>query len=317
MEPDAEIFRTIETRCRARTDATLLLSFESPRPRISADVLLGIERAVAEAERLSVPLIIASASRHFAFGADLDDALAEAAFGRTELLDHSLQNYQRVMLRIRHAAVPVIAAVTGVVVSGGCELLMHCARVVVHADSSIGLFESAAGVVPGGGGLKEFARRAAEANDLHGQIRAALTTICLPTIAKAPDAQRLGFLTARDLIVEVPPIEAAARIAREIQSHALERPPPNPAFRVAGRELLMQLRDEQRGRFDRQEITAHQLEINTRIAEILCGGDAPGYARMESELLELERSHFLVLAQNPLSQARVAHLRATGKPLVN
>jgi 3-hydroxyacyl-CoA dehydrogenase len=316
MDPDTDIFRTVETRCRARTDATLLLTLEGARPRISVDVLLGIERAVENAERTSMPLVIASASKHFAFGADLDDALAEAASGRTELLNDALRNYQRVMLRVRYASVPVVAAVTGVAVSGGCELLMHCARVVAHTDSSIGLFEAAAGVVPSGGGLKEFARRAAESDDPPGQLRTALATICAPTVAKAADASRFGFLTARDMIVDAAPIDVAARTARELHSK-FTPPTQNSAIRVAGRELFAQLREAQRARFDRQEITAHQLEINTRIAEILCGGDVPAGTRTESDLLALERVHFLVLARSPLSQARVAHLRATGKPLVN
>ena len=134
METTGDIFCTVETRCRAM-DAALVLTSEHPRPRISADVLDGLERAVVEAEHRSVPLIVTSASKHFAFGADLDAALAEAAFGRVAMLDDALRNYQRVMLRIRYASIPVVAAVTGVAVSGGCEVLMHCARVVTHAGA--------------------------------------------------------------------------------------------------------------------------------------------------------------------------------------
>ena len=314
MESAADIFCTVETRCRA-IDGMLVLTFEKPRPRVSADVLRALEHAVSEAERRSVPFIVASASKHFAFGADLDEALAEAAFGRTTLLDVALRHYQRVMLRIRYASVPVVAAVTGVAVSGGCELLMHCARVVAHADSSIGLFESAAGVVPAGGGMKEFARRAATSADAPAHIRAALTTISAATIVKPAEAQRLGFLTANDVLVEASPLDAAIRAAHELRTYI--PPAPSSSVRVAGREVLTQLRSEQQARFDRGEITAHQLEINTRLATILCGGDAPGHARSESELLDLERAHFLVLAQTPATQARFAHLRATGKPLAN
>lgn len=315
MVDEHDVFSSPDTRCRLRSGVTVL-SLEMRRPRISADVLQAFERAVDEAEQRSSALVITSSSEHFAFGADLDDALAAASQGRTELLDDALRNYQRVMLRLRHATVPVVAAIRGTAVSGGCEVLMHCARVVAHPDSTIGLREARAGVVPAGGGLKEFARRAAQSADPAQVISMAHDTIATATCSKsAADAQHLGFLMPLDL-VDANPLELALVVAREMRATYFA-PPMNPSFRVAGRAVFEKLRALQEEKLDRGEIMAHQLEVNTRIGAILCGSDSPGDVRTETELFELERRHFIALAQSPLTQARIAHLRSTGKPLFN
>lgn len=316
MESFADIFSSTETLCRYRDDEALLFSLTNPRPRISADVLGGLERAIEVAERRHVPLVVDSSSANFAFGADLDAELAEAAQGRTDALDAALRNYQRVMLRLRHASIPVVAAVQGAAVSGGCELLMHCSRVVAQSDSRIGLFESAAGVVPAGGGLKEFALRAAQSHDLDASVTAALETISSATIAAAAEARRLGFLTPQDIVIDTDPLEHAVVIARALlPTHT--PPASNPVFRIGGRTLLKRLRAAHELKLEHVELTLHQFEVNMRIAEVLCGGDTNADSRSEAELFELERSHFIELAQNPLTQARIAHLRTTRQRLVN
>src|SRR5262245_3346119 len=148
---DGTVFVTADTRCWGRDDGALILSVERTPPAITTDVLDALARAVTEAERGFATLVIASSNAHFAFGANLDGALDAAADGRPEVLDAALEAYQRTMLRLRHASVPTVAAVRGVAISGGCEVLMHCTRVVAHAESRIGLAEPSVGVVPGGG----------------------------------------------------------------------------------------------------------------------------------------------------------------------
>ncbi|MDP0947480.1 enoyl-CoA hydratase/isomerase family protein, partial [Klebsiella pneumoniae] len=68
---------------------------------------------------------------------------------------------QDAMLRIRYASVPVVAAMRGLALGGGCELAIHCARRVAHVESYVGLVEVGVGLVPGAGGLTYIARRAA------------------------------------------------------------------------------------------------------------------------------------------------------------
>jgi 3-hydroxyacyl-CoA dehydrogenase len=82
--------------------------------------------------------------------------------GGADLVGSMEQELQDLMLRLRYAQVPVVAAIRGMALGGGCELAVHCARRVAHMESYIGLVEVGVGLVPGGGGLTYIARRAAE-----------------------------------------------------------------------------------------------------------------------------------------------------------
>lgn len=312
-----DVFATTDTRCRRRDDGALVLTLEQARPSITSDVLGAFERAVDAAQHDAAPLVIASTAEDFAFGADLGDAFAATMAGQPDVLDRALDRYQRVMLRLRHATVPTVAAVRGVAVSGGCEVLMHCTRVVAHASSRIGLFEPSVGVVPGGGGLKEFARRAADARDPGLAIARAFKRVATSTIVAAADAQRLGFLTELDRVDATNPLEEAVELGLAMSCAGHTPPAPNPMFAVVGRETEQRLCESQRALFRDGKIGAHQLEINMRIANVLCGGDAPGAMRTEADLLALERMHFLVLAQMKPTQDRLLHMRDTGMPLAN
>ncbi len=311
----SEVFTTTDTQCWHDGDA-LVLTLARPRPTITRNVLDAFERAISEAERRFAPLVICSSDKHFAFGANLNDELNAAAAGRPQALDAALENYQRVMLRLRHALVPTVAAVRGVAISGGCEVLMHCTRVVAHPDSRIGLMEPLAGVVPSGGGLKEFAYRASLSADPSRQIVQAFTTICAVTAANAEEAQRLGLLTARDQVNAADPLAEAIALGRKLRDAGHIAPAANPSFRTVGSETLQILRAAQATMLGHGKLTAHQFEVNMRIAQVLCGGEQAGM-HTEVELFALERQHFLALAQMPLTQARIEHLRSTGKPLLN
>ena len=314
---EAELFTSVDTRCWER-DGALILELHQPRPTVTTDVLTALERAVSEAERGFATLVVAAGSQHFAFGATLEAGFRGVLAGRPEVLDAELANYQRIMLRLRHATVPIIAAVRGVAISGGCELLMHCTRVVTHARCAIGLAEASVGVVPGGGGLKEFAYRAARSDDLAASITRAYATVTAATIARGgQQARELGFLTAQDVVDVEDPLAAAIELGKSLHAAGHVPPPAHPTFRVAGSQLRAQLEQRQAELLADGKITPHQCHINRCIANVLCGGNAPGDMRSEAELLALERANLVALAETPLTQARMAHLRATGQVLVN
>jgi 3-hydroxyacyl-CoA dehydrogenase len=310
------LFDSAHTRC-ARDGDVAILTFIQPTPRISADILDALHRALDIAERDRLPLVIASAAEHFAMGADLDAELAAAADGNTEALERTLARYQRTMLRLRHASVPTVAALRGAAISGGCEVVMHCARVVANPFSGIGLGEASIGVVPGGGGVKEFALRATHTSDLPAAIDAAFDVIANGRIARGvDDALALGFLEAATLIRADDHVASAVRVGLALIADF--RPPaPNPRFGIAGPDVKKRLIELQRGRLEHGEITAHQFEVNSLIAWVICGGDAPGLYRDEADLLAYERAKFRELVAMPLTQARIAHLVATGEILRN
>jgi 3-hydroxyacyl-CoA dehydrogenase len=310
------IFATADTRCRPQGDA-LILSLEQPRPTITADVLAAVERAIDAAERDHTTLVICSATDNFAFGATLAAEFEAALDGRPDVLDAALMNYQRVMLRLRYAAVPTVAAVRGTAISGGCELLMHCTAVAAHASSRIGLMEPLVGIVPGGGGLKEFALRASRAPDPERYIINAFEALTAFTRATPQEALRYGYLTPQDHLDAIDPLAAAIELGRRLHAAGHKLPPANPSFRCVGSKTLAALRAAQAALLDGGKLTAHQFEVNIRMAQILCGGDTADPVCTEAQLFALERQYLIELLLTPLTQARLDHLRRTGKPLAN
>ena len=316
MHESHRLFDSAHTRCARDGDAAIL-TFTQSTPRISADVLDAFHRALDIAEHDAVPLVVTTAAEHFALGADLDAELAAAADGRTHALERLLDRYQRTMLRLRHASVPTLAAVRGAAISGGCEVVMHCTHAVVNPYSGIGLGEASIGVMPGGGGVKEFALRAARSDDPAAAIEAAFGVIAAGRVGRGIDqALQLGFLDASAMTRSSDHVEAAKRIGLELL--AGHRPPAaNPRFRVAGPAMIARLVERQRIAHGRGEIGPHQFEVDSRIAWVLCGGDAPGTERDEADLLAYERERFLELAQMAATQARLAHFATTGELLRN
>lgn len=310
------VFTTVDTRCRRDGDA-LIVTLEQARPTITADVLGALERALGEAERGLATLVVTSSGENFAFGATLTDEFEAALNGRPEVLDAALVNYQRVMLRLRHASVPTVAAVRGTAISGGCELLMHCTAVAAHADSRIGLMEPIVGIVPGGGGLKEFALRASRAPDPEQVIVKAFEALTAFARATPREAQRYGYLAAGDKVDVADPLATAIELGRHLHAKGHTPPAAGPVFRCVGSATLGKLRAAQTALRDRGQLTAHQFEINMRMALILCGGDTVEPVCTEAQLFAMEREHLIALLPTPLTQARLASLRSTGKSIMN
>jgi len=221
--------------------------------------------------------------------------------------------------------VPVVAAVRGMALGGGCEFQMHSARTVAALESYIGLVEAGVGLLPAGGGLKELAVRAARQAGSGGDVFAALKPLfeavaMAKVSASALDAQQLQLLRADDVVVFNP--YELLHVART-QALALAESgyrPPLPARRIAVAgdvgiaTFKMMLVNMLEGRF----ISDHDYEVGSRIATVLCGGEVDRGALVDEDwLLRLEREHFVALAQMPKTQERIVHTLKTGKPLRN
>jgi 3-hydroxyacyl-CoA dehydrogenase len=305
-------------RCWHESSDALIVTLIAARPTISPAVLDGFERAIALAESDFQMLVIES-QQNFAYGADLDAAFDAVAAGRPDVLDRALDRYQRTMLALRHAAIPTIAVTRGVAISGGCEVLMHCTRVVAAPTSPIGLVETSVGVLPGGGGVKEMARRAmlsTDGGDLYPALERAFKVLAAAQIVRARDAKALNLLTENDVVDDGDLLAIAKELGRSLQRDGYRPPPRNPTIRVGGADALERLLESGRGDGG-SGLTAHQLRINAHVAEVLCGGGGPARDVSEQTLLDLERSHFIALAQTHETQARLEHLRATGTVLRN
>jgi len=306
-------------------DGVLVASFKTKLHTVNDQVMDGLQQAIAIAERDFRGMVIWQPKEPFSAGADLAGALGLLQAGNVAGFEAMVANFQATSQRIKYALVPIVAAVRGLALGGGCEFQMHSARVVAHLESYIGLVEAGVGLLPAGGGLKELAVRASRAagagGDVFAHLKPAFEAIAMAKVStSALEAKELGLLRADDLVAFN--AHELLHIARQQALGMAESGyrPPLPARRitVAGdvgiATFKMLLVNMLEGRF----ISEHDFEIASRIATVLCGGEVDRGAIVDEDwLLKLERENFVALAQMPKTQARIAHMLKTGKPLRN
>ena len=301
-----------------------IVSFKTKMNTVNDAVLDGLQRAVEESEKHFKAMVIWQDGSVFSAGADLKGALGLLKNGKVGQLEAMIANFQRTSMRMKHALVPVVAAVRGLALGGGCEFQMHSARTVAALESYIGLVEAGVGLLPAGGGLKEIAERCARAasdNDPFAQIKRMFETVAMAkTAGSALEAKQMGLLRESDVIVfnAFELLYVAKNVAASLAESGWRPPLPARDIAVAGdvgtATIKAQLVNMLEGRF----ISQHDFEIAARIADTLCGGNIERGSRVDAQwLLDLERRHFIELAQMPKTQERIAHTMNTGKPLRN
>jgi 3-hydroxyacyl-CoA dehydrogenase len=233
---------------------------------------------------------------------------------------------QRVMLKLRYAQVPTIAAVRGMALGGGCELAVHCAKRVAHMESYIGLVEVGVGLIPGAGGLTYIARRAAEnakastGTDLLPFLTEGFKAAAMATVGtSALESRKLGYLLDSDIVVPHKDELLYVAIAEaKAMFNAGYRPPLKRLFPVAGRSAKATILGSLVNMRDGGYISQHDFHIASLIAHVLTGGDVEaGTLVSEEYLMKLERQAFCSLIVNPKTQARILGMLSTGKPLRN
>jgi 3-hydroxyacyl-CoA dehydrogenase len=308
-------------------DDVAILSFKSKMCAIGPDVVEGVIEAVARAEREYKGLVIWQPRPPFSVGANLVALRPVLEAGNFAALEQVVARFQQMSQRLKYALVPTVAAVNGMALGGGCEVVMHCARTVAALESYIGLVEVGVGLIPAGGGCKEYALRASNQatktanNDPFAFIAPAFQTIAMGTASKsALEAKQLGFLRQSDLIVFNPHelLHVAKQAARAMFEAGYRPKLPPRAIKVAGRSgigtLEMMLVNMREGGM----ISAHDHRVGKAVATALCGGDIEtGSLVNEDWLLAVERQLFVDLLKTEKTQQRVAHMLETGKPLRN
>ena len=306
-------------------DGVLVISFKTKMHTVGDAVLEGVQQAIGIAERDFRAAVIWQPKEPFSAGADLAGALGALQAGKLDEFNAMVGNFQATSQRIKYSLVPVVAAVRGLALGGGCEFQMHAARTVAHLESYIGLVEAGVGLLPAGGGLKELAVRASNAagpgGDVFAELKKVFETIAMGKVStSAVEAKELGLLRRDDVVAfnahEL--LHVARREALALAERGYRPPLPARRVQVAGdvgiatfRMLLVNMLE---GRF----ISPHDHEIATRIATVLCGGEVDRGSLVDEDwLLRLEREHFVALAQMPKTQERIAHMLKTGKPLRN
>jgi 3-hydroxyacyl-CoA dehydrogenase len=305
-------------------DGIGVLSFKTKMNTIGDGVLAGVQKAIDLAEQHFQAMVIWQPKEPFSAGADLAGALASLQEGRVEDFRAMVGQFQATSMRIKYAQIPIVAAVRGLALGGGCEFQMHAARTVFALESYIGLVEAGVGLLPAGGGLKEIALRVG-LNPPNGDVFAGLKpyfeAVAMGKVSgSALEAKELKLARDSDVVVfnAYETLHVAKAQARAMAESAYRPPVAANAIPVAGSigiaTFKMMLVNMLAGGF----ISEHDMEVSTRIATVLCGGDVDrGTLVDEQWLLELEREHFIALALMPKTQDRIAHMLKTGKPLRN
>ena len=312
----------------AAVDAGIgIISFKSKMHSVGNEVMDGLIAAVRQAEQTLDGVVIWHEAP-FAVGANLQQVSEACAGGRFDLLEQTVEKFQRASQMLKYAQVPTVAAVQGMALGGGCEFVMHSAKRVLALESYVGLVEAGVGLIPAGGGCKEFAVRAAEwaaqsatPGELFDFLQPVFQNIAMAKVAKsALEAIDMGFARPSDTILfnanEL--LFVAIREARAMADAGYAPPLMPRAIPVAGRTgiatLEMMLVNMKEGGM----ISAHDYKVAKAAATALCGGDIETGSLVDEEwLITVERQLFVELLKTPESQARIKHMLETGKPLRN
>jgi 3-hydroxyacyl-CoA dehydrogenase len=304
----------------------LIASIKTKMHAISPDVAEGLARGVELAEQQFEAMVIWSPDEVFSAGADLQAMLPAFMLAGVSAIESAEHELQKIMLRLRYASVPVVSAIRGLALGGGCELAVYSARRVAALESYIGLVEVGVGLVPGAGGLAYIARRAAEnaqsstSKDLLPFLSEGFTAAAMAKVGtSALESRKLGYLLDSDLIVAHKDelLFVALGEARAMAAGGW-RPPMRKPFAAAGRHALATITGQLVNMRDGGFISAHDFHIGKLIAGVVCGGDVDaGTLVTEEYLMALERKAFCELVAHPKSQERIMAMMSTGKPLRN
>jgi 3-hydroxyacyl-CoA dehydrogenase len=307
-------------------DEVLGLEWYTKLGTIGGEVIEGIQRSVGMAEEKYKGLVIANEAANFSAGANIGMIFMLAVDQEFEELDMAVRLFQNTMMRVRYSAVPVVVAPQGLTLGGACELSLHADKVVPAAESYIGLVELGVGLIPGGGGSKEFALRACD--ELHADEPETITlknrffTVATAKVStSAKEAFDLGILKkGRDFISMNPDrrIAEAKNAVLELYEDGYTEPVPRTDVKVLGRSALGALYAGIHGMWRGNYATDHDVLVAKKLAYVMCGGDLSEPTLVtEQYLLDLERQAFLSLCGEKKTLERLQSVIKSGKPVRN
>ena len=324
FEDDSVRLWTLESGLAADV---LIFSIKTKVNAIGPGVVAGLMKAIDLAESQYRGLVIWSSADRFSVGADLQAMMPVFMSGGAKAIGGEEKKMQDAFMRVKYAQVPTVAAVNGMALGGGCELILHCSKAVASLESYIGLVEVGVGLIPGAGGLKEGALRAAQAAqaagiaDVFPFIKNSFMNAAMANVSKsALEAKQMGYLRPTDTIVFNNHELLWTAIGEAYALHATGyRPPLRPqSFPVAGRTGVATIKAQLVNMRDGNFISQHDFFLASCIAEVMCGGDVETNAQADEQwLLDLERKYFMQLVNHPKSQERMMGMMQSGKPVRN
>jgi len=309
-------------------DGILNVEFHSKMNTIGGEVLAGINKAIdmAETDAKYKGVVISNEGENFSVGANVGLIFMMAVEQEYDELDYAIRAFQNTMMRARYSNIPVVVAPHGMTLGGGCELCLHADKVVANAETYIGLVEFGVGLIPGGGGTKEFALRTSdefgEGDIRTNTLRNKFLTVGQAKVAtSAYEAFELGYLRkGQDEVV----VSRAHQLAYAKQSCLMmankgyQQQAQRTDIKVLGKEGLGIVYVGAHSMMSGNYMSKHDQVISEKLGYVLCGGDLSQPTEVsEQYLLDLERRAFLELCAEKKTLERIQSILQTGKVLRN
>jgi len=307
-------------------DGILNLEFHTKMNTIGGEVIEGINKAITLAETSYKGLVISNEGANFSAGANVGMIFMMAVEQEFDELNMVVKTFQNTMMRLRYSSIPVVAAPHQMALGGGCEICLHVDKVVAHAELYMGLVEFGVGLIPGGGGTKEFALRLSDElqdGDIElNNFRDRFLTIGQAKVStSAYEAFEFGYLKkGRDTVVV-----SQNRLLAEAKQHCLQmadegyvQPIPRTDIRVLGKQALGLGYIGANTMYSGNYISEHDVKISQKLAYVLSGGDLSQPSIVSEEyLLGLEREAFISLCAERKTLERIQSILNGGKVLRN
>lgn len=307
-------------------DDVIGLEWYTKMGSIGGEVLEGLQRSIAIAEEKYKGLVVANDGPNFSAGANVAMIFMMAIEQDYDEIDMAIRQFQNTMMRVRYSAIPVVLAPHGLALGGGCEMSLHADRVIPAAETYTGLVEVGIGVIPGGGGTKEFVLRAAD--EVHNgepetiPLQNRFLTIATAKVAtSAFEAFDLGIYRKGKDAVSINQgrrISEAKQAVIEMYNDGYVMPVQRTDIKVLGRSMLGALHAGINGMWRANYATDHDVTVAKKLAYVMCGGDLSEPTLVsEQYLLDLEREAFLSLTGEKKTLERIQSVLKSGKPLRN
>ena len=307
-------------------DDILNLEFGSKMNSINQNIIKALDKSIDIAEKDFKGLVLGNESDHFSAGADISVIFLAAIEQEYDELNFFMKMFQNTMMKLRYSSIPVIGAPHGYTLGGGCEVCLHCDKLIAYSETYIGLVEVGVGLVPGGGGLKEMALRASDKfrpNDV--EVNLLQEYFINIGMAKTATSGFEGFdldylIKGRDHIImnKKNQISIAKQTAINMYEMGYTKPIKRTDIKVLGKQALGMMYVGADSMLAGGYISEHDKKIANKIANVLCGGELSQATRVsEQYLLDLEREAFLSLCGERKTLERIQYMLKNGKPLRN
>lgn len=307
-------------------DGILNVEFHTKMNTIGGDVISGINKAIDMAEKDYRGLVIGNDGANFSAGANVGMIFMMAVEQEWDELNMAIRMFQNTSMRIRYSSIPVVVAPHNLTLGGGCEFSLHADHVQLSAETYMGLVEFGVGVIPGGGGTKEFALRASdEYKDdqiVQNALKERFLTIGMAKVSTSGyEAYELGYLQKDKFSISM----NRNRLLADAKAKALEladagytKPVQRTDIKVLGKQGLGIVYAGANSMYAGHYISEHDKKISEKLGYVMCGGDLSAPTEVsEQYLLDLEREAFLSLAGERKSLERIQSIITKGKPLRN